>query len=109
MGVERVNSKSMRDAFFDRLYEIARDDRDVMLVSADMGAPSLDKFRKDLGDQYLCVGIAEQNMITVATGLALSGKKAYTYAIMPFATLRCYEIIRVAGDHCRRWRRIQLR
>ncbi len=85
----------MRDAFFDRLYEIARGDRNVMLVSADMGAPSLDKFREDLGGQYLCVGIAEQSMITVATGLALSGKKVYTYAIMPFATLRCYEITRV--------------
>lgn len=85
----------MRDAFFDRLYEIASKDRNVMLVSADMGAPSLDKFREDLGSQYLCVGIAEQSMITVATGLALSGKKAYTYAIMPFATLRCYEITRV--------------
>ena len=90
-----MNNKSMRDAFFDRLYEIARNDRNIILVSADMGAPSLDKFRKDLGSQYLCVGIAEQNMITVATGLTLSGKKAYTYAIMPFATLRCYEIIRV--------------
>jgi transketolase len=90
-----VNRISQRDAFFDRLYEIARKDRDIILVSADMGAPSLDKFRKDLASQYLCVGIAEQSMITVATGLALSGKRVFTYAIMPFATLRCYEITRV--------------
>lgn len=86
---------SMRDAFFNELYEIARKDRDVILVSADMGAPSLDKFRRDLGPQFINVGIAEQNMITLATGLALSGKKAFVYAIMPFATLRCYELVKV--------------
>jgi transketolase len=86
---------SMRDAFFDRLYELAKQDRNIMVISADMGAPSLDRFRRDLSIQYLNVGIAEQNMITVATGLALSGKKVFAYAIMPFATLRCYEITRV--------------
>ena len=86
---------SMRDAFFNELYEIARKDRDVILVSADMGAPSLDKFRRDLGRQFINVGIAEQNMITLATGLALSGKKAFVYAIMPFVTLRCYELVKV--------------
>jgi len=90
-----VNKISMRDAFFDRLYETAKEDRNIFVVSADMGAPSLDKFRKDLGSQYICVGLAEQNMITVASGLTLSGKKVYTYAIMPFANLRCYEITRV--------------
>lgn len=87
--------KTMRDAFFDQIYDIAIKDRQVMIVSADMGAPSLDKFRRDLGSQFINVGIAEQNMITVATGLALEGKKVYVYAIMPFATLRCYEIIKV--------------
>lgn len=90
-----MEKTSMRDAFFDKLYEIARKDRNIMVVSADMGAPSLDKFRRDLGKQFINVGIAEQNMVTVATGLALSGKKVFTYAIMPFATLRCYEIVKV--------------
>lgn len=87
--------KTMRDAFFDELYEIAKKDREVMVLSADMGAPSLDKFRVDLGSQFVNVGIAEQNMVTIATGLALEGKKVFMYAIMPFATLRCYEIIKV--------------
>jgi len=86
---------SMRDAFFDELYKIAKKDRDVIIVSADMGAPSLDKFRRDLGMQFFNVGIAEQSMITLATGLALSGKKVFVYAIMPFATLRCYELTKV--------------
>lgn len=86
---------SMRDALFDRLYEIAKKDRNVLIVSADMGAPSLDKFREDLSGQFINVGIAEQNMVTVATGLALSGKKIFAYAIMPFATARCFELIKV--------------
>lgn len=89
---------TQRDAFFDKLYKIAKNDRDVILICADMGAPSLDKFRRDLGSQFINIGIAEQNMITVASGLALSGKKVFTYAIMPFVTLRCYEQIKV--DMC---------
>ena len=86
---------TMRDAFFDRLYELARADPDVVLVDADMGAPSLDKFRKDMPAQFVNVGIAEQNAIAVASGLAFEGKKAFAYAIAPFITLRCYEQIKV--------------
>jgi transketolase len=86
---------TMRDSFFDTLYKIARRDPDVMLVDADMGAPSLDKFRRDMPAQFVNVGIAEQNAISVAAGLTLGGKKAFAYAIAPFITLRCYEQIKV--------------
>lgn len=87
--------KTQRDAFFEALYEIAKEDKDVILISADMGAPSLDRWRENLPSQFVNAGIAEQSMITVATGLALSGKKVFCYAIMPFVTLRCYEAIKV--------------
>ncbi|HRU06809.1 MAG TPA: transketolase C-terminal domain-containing protein [Candidatus Brocadiia bacterium] len=90
-----MNRQSMRDAFFDRLYQIAKADPSVLLISADMGAPSLDKFRADLKSQFINVGIAEQIMATLAAGLALSGKKVFTYAIMPFVTGRCLEPMRV--------------
>jgi transketolase len=86
---------SMRDAFFGRLYKIAKKDRNIIIITADMGAPSLDKFRKNLGNQFVNVGIAEANMVTVATGLALSGKKVFIYAIMPFVTSRCFEFIKI--------------
>lgn len=86
---------AMRDAFIDKLYEIASDDRRVILISADFGAPSLDRFRRDLSSQFINIGIAEQNMISVAAGLALGGKIVFCYAILPFVTLRCYEQIRV--------------
>jgi transketolase len=90
-----MNDISMRDAFFDEVYLTAIEDKNIAVISADMGAPSLDKFRKDLAAQFVNVGIAEQNMVNVATGLALEGKKVFIYAIMPFATLRCYEVIKV--------------
>lgn len=85
----------MRDAFFDALYQLALQDHDIILVSADMGAPSLDKFRKDLPHQFIKVGIAEQNAVLLASGLALSGKKAFVYAIMPFVSTRIHEFIKI--------------
>ena len=87
--------RSQRDAFWGRVYEAAREDRDIVLVTADMGAPALDAFRSDLPAQFINVGIAEQNAVSVGTGLALAGKKVFAYAIAPFITLRCLEQIRV--------------
>jgi len=83
----------MRDAFLSQLYEIARDDRRVILLTNDFGAPSLDKYRRDLAAQFINTGVAEQNMVNVARGLAMEGKIVYTYAILPFY-MRCYEQIR---------------
>jgi len=87
---------SQRDAFWNRVYEMAVRDRDIIVVTADMGAPSLDRFKKDIPAQFVNVGIAEQNGIQIAAGLCLSGKKAFVYAIAPFVTLRCLEQIRIS-------------
>jgi len=86
---------TMRDVFWDRVYELAKEDEDIVVVSADMGAPSLDRFKKDFPHRYISTGIAEQQAILVASGMAKLGKKVYVYAIAPFITLRCYEQIRV--------------
>jgi len=85
----------MRDAFSEELYEIAKKDSDLVLIMADTGAICHDLFKTKLSNQYINVGIAEQNMIGIATGLTLSGKKTFVYAISPFSTMRCYEQIRV--------------
>lgn len=90
-----MNNISQRDAFWNKVYELAKADRDIVIVSADMGAPALDRIRKDIPSQFVNVGIAEQNAITLAAGLALTGKRVFTYAIAPFITLRCLEQIRV--------------
>lgn len=92
------NTLPQRDAFWNALFEIAKQNSDVVVVSADMGAPSLDKFRKVLPGQYVAVGIAEQNATLIASGLALVGKKVFTYAIAPFITIRCLEQIRVESS-----------
>ncbi|MCX5699140.1 MAG: 1-deoxy-D-xylulose-5-phosphate synthase [Candidatus Omnitrophica bacterium] len=85
----------IRDAFFDSLYEIASKDEKVMFLTADMDAVSLRKFREGLKKQYINVGIAEQNLVSVAAGLALGGRKVFIYAIASFMTQRCYEQIKV--------------
>lgn len=88
----------MRDAFVRALTEIARADRDVMLLTGDLGFGVLTKFAEELPRQYLNVGVAEQNMAGVATGLALEGKTVFTYSIGNFPTLRCLEQVR--NDIC---------
>jgi len=85
----------MRDAFFSALFDLARRDTNVVFLTADMGAYSLGKFKAELPGQYINIGIAEQNMASVAAGLSLSGKKVFIYAIAPFVTQRCYEQIKV--------------
>lgn len=81
----------MRDAMIDSLCAAARNDRDILFISADFGAAALDALRRDLPDQFLHVGICEQNMVDLASGLALSGKLVFLYAMAPFITARCYE------------------
>ncbi len=90
-----MNNLTQRDAFWEKVYSLAKDNKDIVVVSADMGAPSLDQFRRDLAAQFVNVGIAEQNAILVASGMAALGKRVFVYAIAPFITLRCLEQIRV--------------
>lgn len=85
----------IRDAFFGELLILARRDKNVILLTADMGAFKLEEFKKELPDQYINVGVAEQNLINVAAGLALGGKKVFCYAIASFLIQRCYEQIKV--------------
>jgi transketolase len=87
--------KAMRDTFLASLYEKMKDDDSIFFIAADFGAPILDKIREDYPDRFINVGIAEQNLVNVASGLALEGFTVYAYAIAPFITMRCYEQIRV--------------
>lgn len=88
-------NKDIRDAFFEQVYNIAKEDKNVIFISADADAFSLKKFKKELPDQFINVGVAEQNMVLLATGLALANKKVFIYSITPFITLRCLEHIKV--------------
>jgi transketolase len=81
----------MRDAFFEKLVEAARLDARIIVLSADHGAFALKKFEEEMPDRYINIGIAEQNMVGVAAGLAASGKIVFIYGISPFVSLRVLE------------------
>ena len=84
----------MRDVFLEQIYNRMHDDDRLFIVTADFGSPVLDKLRKDFTERIVNVGIAEQNLINISTGLALEGYIVYAYAIIPFLTMRAYEQIR---------------
>ncbi len=85
----------IRDAFFDQMYCSVKSRDDFVFLSADMDAFSLKKFSKDFPQRFFNIGVSEQNMINVACGLALAGKKVFCYSIASFATIRCLEQIKI--------------
>ncbi|PUA39895.1 1-deoxy-D-xylulose-5-phosphate synthase [Paenibacillus elgii] len=85
----------MRKTFISTLMNKARDDERIFVITPDLGFSVLEKFSEEFPNRFLNVGIAEQNAVGVAAGLALSGKIVYVYSIIPFVTMRCFEQVRV--------------
>jgi transketolase len=88
----------MRNAFMQRLTSLAATDPRIMLLTGDLGFGVFDEFEQCFPKQFLNVGVAEQNLIGVATGLALEGRIPFLYSLANFPTLRCLEQIR--NDAC---------
>lgn len=86
---------TMRDAFFINLYEEMDKNENIYLITADFGAPMLDKIRESFNKRAINIGIAEQNAINIAAGLALEGKCVYVYGIAPFISMRPFEQLRI--------------
>lgn len=84
----------MRDTFVRTLVELAKQDKNIELITGDLGFGVLKPYYEAVPDQFTNAGIAEQNMTTVAAGMALEGKTVFTYSIGNFPTLRCLEQIR---------------
>jgi transketolase len=84
----------LRKAFVDTLCQLACDDPRIVLLTGDLGYMALEPFRERFPDRFLNAGVAEQNMIGVAAGLAEAGFRPYAYSIAPFASLRPFEFIR---------------
>ena len=84
----------MRGAFVRTLTELAAGDERIMLLTGDLGFMALEPFRDRFPTRFLNCGVAEQNMVGVATGLADAGFVPFVYSIATFATLRPYEFIR---------------
>lgn len=84
----------MRDTFVITLVELAKKNKNIELITGDLGFGVLKPFWEQCPNQFTNAGIAEQNMTTVAAGMALEGKTVFTYSIGNFPTLRCLEQIR---------------
>jgi len=84
----------VRNTFATTLAALARDDARVLLLTADLGYLALEPFSDAFPDRFYNVGVAEQTMIGVATGLADDGFLPFAYSIAPFAVLRPYEFLR---------------
>jgi transketolase len=84
----------LRKAFIDSIGQLAAADERVILLTGDLGYMVMEPFRARFPDRFINVGVAEQNMIGVATGLAEAGFLPYAYSIATFASLRPFEFIR---------------
>jgi transketolase len=88
----------MRDAFVKTLLEEAKKDKNIILITGDLGFGVLDEFQKELPNQFINSGVNEQAMLGMAAGIASTGKRVFVYSIGNFPTLRCLEQIR--NDIC---------
>jgi transketolase len=84
----------MRVTFAETLAELAVADRRIVLLTGDLGFMALDAFIDRHPDRFFNVGVAEQNMVGLATGLAEAGFIPFVYSIVPFAVFRPFEFIR---------------
>lgn len=88
-------AKAIRDGYGEALLELGRDDRNVVVLDADLAESTRSSvFRDAYPDRFFNAGIAEQNMINMAVGLALSGKTVFASSFAIFATGRCWEQLR---------------
>ena len=84
----------MRNAFIEHMIKRVEEDPSIFLVVGDLGYTVVDPFVEKYPERFLNAGVAEQNMTSVACGLAREGYKVFTYSIGNFTTLRCLEQIR---------------
>lgn len=94
------NDLDLRDAFSQSFTELARTNKNVMLLDCDMGLYGLKNFEKDFPDQFIQCGVMEQTTINLAAGLAMQGKFPFVLGIGSFLTSRAYEQLKVnIGGH----------
>jgi transketolase len=84
----------VRKAFASALIRTAAEDERIILLTGDLGFAVLEPFAQRFPDRFLNVGVAEQNMVGIATGLAEAGYTPYVYSIATFASMRAYEFVR---------------
>lgn len=81
----------MRKTCLRMIYELAKTDERIVFIGSDLGAGVLDEFKRDMPDRFFMEGVAEQNLVGMAAGMALSGKIVYVNTIATFLTRRAFE------------------
>jgi transketolase len=85
----------MRNGFIDELMKIAEQDQSVILLTPDMGFSVFERFQERFPERYYNVGISEQAMVGIASGLAMDGYKPFCYSLVPFILYRAFEQVRI--------------
>jgi transketolase len=88
----------MRENCLKTVYELAKTDERIVFVGSDLGVGVLAEFKKEMPERFFMEGVAEQNLVGVAAGLAMEGHVVYLNTIATFLSRRCYE--QVAVDLC---------
>lgn len=89
----------MRNAFIDELVRLARSNPQIALIVGDLGYSVIEPFATEFPDRFINAGVAEQNMMGMAAGMASEGYHVFTYSIANFPTFRCAEQIRNDIDY----------
>ena len=89
----------MRAAFSQTLVRLAKADATILLLTGDHGYALFDDFRKECPNQYINAGIAEQNMVGMAAGLARAGFRPFVYGLSAFVPVRVVEQIKLDVAH----------
>lgn len=89
----------MRREFGKTITELAENDSKIYLMVGDIGYGIFDKFREKFPERFINIGVCEQSMISVASGMALEGLKPYVFTITPFLIERPFEQIKLDIDH----------
>ncbi|MCZ2222131.1 MAG: transketolase family protein [Chitinophagales bacterium] len=93
--IQVLNEKETRAGFGDGVYEIGKENSNVVVLTADLaGSMKIGSFIKEFPERFIQVGIAEANMIGIAAGLTIGGKIPYTTTFANFSTGRVYDQIR---------------
>lgn len=85
----------MRNRFSKKIHKIFETQNNLMFLTGDLGYNALEKIQETFPKQFLNAGVAEQNMVGVAAGLAYEGKSVFIYSIAPFVVFRCLEQIKL--------------
>jgi transketolase len=84
----------LRKQFFNEMCKIAEKDKDVILLTGDLGYSFCEEYSHKFPKQFINCGCIEQSMVGIASGMALGGKKPYVYSGVPFLLMRAYEQVR---------------